>query len=90
MYQAVRLSIGLVASVALVIVTVVFVKPWADADAVGGVRVKLIGAAATLPLLGFALWGFKRDEAGCFGGGNRRPPIDQDQQANTGTGRPGF
>ncbi len=89
MYQAVRLTIGMVAFAGLVIMTFV-VKPWADAGDIGGVGVRLWGTAAMLPMLGFMLWGFKRDEAGCFGGGNRRPPIDHNQPADTGTGRPGF
>ena len=90
MYQAFRLIVGLVAFVAGVIVFCVFVKPWADTDGLREMGAKLWGSAAVLPLIGFSLWALKRDEAGRFGGGNRRPPIDQGRPVDTGTGRPGF
>ena len=89
MYQAVRLTIGMVGFVGLLILTFV-VKPWTHAGDIVGVGIKLWGTAAMLPMLGFALWGFRRDEAGNFGGGNRRPPVNDNQQVDTGTGRPGF
>ncbi len=90
MYQAVRLIIGFVTFVAGVIVFCVFVKPWADTDGLGEMGAKLWGSAAVLLLIGISLWALKRDEAGRYGGGNRRPTIDQGRPADTGTGRPGF